>query len=222
MILRSLLKKISDATKNVVAPPYCVHCKKWLTERCILCQDCLQHIKPIVSRQLMVTQSWGITVHALSDYKDPLKTLIKAKYYGDRIAAADLGHLIWQMSYFKNIPCDYLVPIPLHWTRYAWRGFNPTQEIARVLGRYRSVPVVSLLKRVRVTKFQAQLTRELRTKNLKEAFGLKNVDTGLFKNKHIILIDDLMTTGTTLQEAALVLKKLGPTSITAVVGCRVL
>lgn len=222
MILQDFLKNFIIALQNLIAPPFCSFCKQWLLERQILCAHCKSLIKPVVSKYLPVTQSWGVTVYALAGYQDPLKSLIKAKHYSDRIAARELAHLIWQMSYFKNIPCDYLIPIPLHWTRYAWRGFNQADEMASVLGTYRNVSVVSILKRARYTKLQAFLTREQRAKNVKEAFVLKSMNVQAFAGKHLVLVDDLMTTGATLQEAARVLKTLKPASITAVVACRVL
>ena len=114
------------------------------------------------------------------------------------------------------------VPIPLHWTRFAWRGYNQADEIAQVLAQKRGKPVVHLLQRIQRTRYQAELESPQRKENVKKAFTLRVADKNLYQDKHIILVDDLMTTGATLQAAAKELFKLKPASITAVVVCRVI
>ena len=86
---------------------------------------------------------------AISDYPEPLSPFIVAKSWGDIVASNQLGELIWQKTYFKDMPCDYLISVPLHWTRFARRGFNQAQEIAQVLACHRDVPVALLIKRVK-------------------------------------------------------------------------
>lgn len=179
-------------------------------------------VRPVVSVELEITKTYKVTVHALSVYQDPLMLLIKSKRFGDRIAAYDLARLLWQLTYFNHLTCDFLVPIPLHWTRYARRGFNQAEEMANELGSRRQVPVAKLLKRVRQTEFQSQLDKEGRSENLQGAFVLDVANPSVYAGKHLILIDDLMTTGATLKEAARLLKTLKPASITALVACRVI
>ncbi len=122
----------------------------------------------------------------------------------------------------STLDYDIITSIPLHWTRYASRGFNQAQEMAQVIAHKRKVPVVHLLKRVKKTAFQFELAASSRGTNVKNAFELCIVDTQRYKNKHILLVDDLMTTGATIREAAKELLKLQPRKITVVVACRVI
>lgn len=162
-----------------------------------------------------------MTVLAISDYKDPLKKLILAKGWSDALASYNMGQLMWHHLPLQQLDYDVIVPIPLHWTRYAWRGFNQAHEIARVIEKKKNVPLCHLLKRVKKTAFQSTLVSSLRVENLKEAFVLNGVQAHEYVGKHILLIDDLMTTGSTLRAAAKVLLALKPRKITVAVVCRV-
>lgn len=206
---------------NLIAPPFCAYCKIFLGQRDVFCTECRERIDPIVSVQIPITKNDSMTILAISDYKEPIKSLILAKSWADSIASDQLGQLIWDMTYFKHMPCDYLVPIPLHWMRYAKRGYNQAEQIAKRLSINRKVPVASILKRIKHTPFQSSLAIDRRMANVKEAFALKTIAGNPFEGKHIVLVDDLMTTGSTLVAAAKVLLPLKPASITAVVVARV-
>lgn len=217
------LRDIFTGLLHLVITPFCAYCKEWIYDRQrVLCAKCTALIRPVVSVDLEVTKTYHVTVHALSAYQDPLMMLVKSKHFGDRIAAYDLARLLWQLTYFKNVSCDYLVPIPLHWTRYARRGFNQAYEMAVELGSRRQVPVAQILKRVRKTEFQAHLDKDERSDNLDAAFVLEVKDPLLYAGKHLVIVDDLMTTGATIKEAARLLSKLKPASITVLVACRVI
>ena len=206
---------------HCIAPPFCFYCKEFLGERDVFCMRCYQLIIPVVSTILPVTATKKLKVFAISNYQDPIKSLILAKGRSDIIAARQLGELIWSTTYSKNIKFDYLIPIPLHWSRFAKRGFNQAQQMAKVLSSKSGRPVVSLLKRTKRTKYQAQLTQDARAKNVKEAFMLRVVDRKKYRDKHLVIVDDLMTTGSTLKAAARQLYRLKPASITVFVACRV-
>jgi ComF family protein len=209
--------------RTIIAPPLCAHCKKFLdvtTVHDIFCENCSGLIFPIASREIPITKKYNLTVLAVSVYAEPVKSLILAKHWSDVVASRQLGDLIWQKTNFKNIPCDYLVPIPLHWTRYAHRGFNQTDEIAHVLAQKREISIAHLLARTKKTRFQADLSREQRSENIKNAFELTVKNKKLYEGKHLWLVDDLMTTGATLEMAARELCKLRPATIHAIVACR--
>jgi len=205
----------------VVCPPFCVHCKILLNENLIVCTSCRNKIKPIVSTHLVITAKTSVTVFAISGYYDPLKSLILAKIQSNRLASRQLGELIWQMTPLSNLEFDYIVPIPLHWTRYAYRGYNQAEEIARVLAQKSGKPVVPLLKRNRKTVFQSSLPFEKRGDNVARAFSLNSkIIRADYEGKRCVLVDDLMTTGSTLKGAARLIMRLNPASIDAVVACR--
>lgn len=192
-----------------------------LEERKPLCTHCSTLLTPIVSVLLPLSSTYSLPVHAVAAYRDPLRRLISAKNYGGRIASTQLAELLWHHTSIRSMPCDFIVPIPLHWCRYAWRGFNQSHVMAEVIAKYRGLSVSPILTRHRPTLFQAELCRKDREKNVKNVFTI-DYKYAPIRGKHIILIDDLMTTGSTLQEAGRALLALDPASITAVVAARVI
>jgi len=205
---------------NLIAPPTCAHCKLFLSQRDILCERCIARIKPVMSVTIPVTQKYAMKVMAVSAYQDPIKSLILAKGGGNIVASTQLGTLIWDMTYLRHARFDYIVPIPLHWTRQAHRGFNQAEEIANIIAEKSGKKVVHLLKRTKRTKFQSSVSGQGRHENVKNAFAFALDNINDYKNKRFLLVDDLMTTGSTLKAAARELIKLKPLSLVVVVAAR--
>lgn len=206
---------------DILSPPCCAYCKKFLPLREIFCESCYARLQPVFSIMLPVTSTKSVKVFAAAAYREPIKTLIIAKSWGDSVASHFLGNLIWQRTDLKHAQFDYLIPIPLHWTRQAKRGYNQAEEIANTLAKLSGKKVIPLLKRVKRTPFQSTLSSDKRLKNVTDAFALTKIDKELYKNKHLVVVDDLMTTGATLRSAAHLLFQLKPASIMVVVAARV-
>ncbi len=221
-MLKQIVAQTVRMCADLVAPPYCAHCKIFLRSRTIFCAHCASLIEPVVSVTLPLSARYTIKVVAASAYKDPIKQLILAKGHSDVLAGTTLGSIIWDMSYARYLPMDYLIPIPLHWTRRAWRGFNQTEEMAKAIAKKSGKPVAHLLTRVKRTHFQSELAAPERAGNVAQAFALTAHDMSIYQGKHLVLVDDLMTTGSTLQSAARELIALKPASIAALVACRVI
>jgi ComF family protein len=100
------------------------------------------------------------------------------------------------------------VPVPLSDTKLRKRGYNQAEILAQELSRKFNFPVQNLLKRKKETKTQVGLTNLQRKLNIKEAFEIK-IQNSKLKNQRFFLVDDVATTGSTLLEAAKVLKKTG-------------
>ncbi len=114
---------------------------------------------------------------------------------------------------------DAVLPVPLAPRRLAERGYNPAWELARRLApRSRLRP--RLLRRTRETSPQAGLEREQRRHNLAGAFAADPADAATIQGRHLLLVDDVMTSGTTLHEAALALRRAGADRVSAVVLAR--
>ena len=103
-----------------------------------------------------------------------------------------------------------LTAIPLHWMRQNWRGFNQSKVLAGSIANAMGLQVLDTLRRKKITKTQKDLKREDRIKNMDRAFSLSPVveKTGV-RGISFILVDDVTTTGSTLLEAAKVLKRNG-------------
>lgn len=186
-----------------------------------LCDSCMVAIKPVITVELPITKTYSIPVFALSDYSEPLKKLVLAKSYSDSIASRVLGTFLWQKTPLSTIQFDCIVPIGLHWMRYAKRGYNQAYEMAVPISQASGKPIVELIKRVKKTEFQFLLPYEQRVDNLKEAFELASHHDS-YEGKVLVVVDDVMTSGSTLIEAVKVLRKLKPKAIYAVVACRTL
>ena len=124
-----------------------------------------------------------------------------------------MASLIHSDHYMKK--ADMIVPVPLFWWKYLKRGYNQAALLADAICSENSLMIKDLLKRTRNTKSQTKLTDDARRKNIVNAFKIKN--NGI-KGQRIILIDDVMTTGVTLNECAKVLKQAGAAEVYACVA----
>jgi ComF family protein len=206
---------------DLIAPPYCAYCRAFLSERTVFCVSCTELIKPLPSTTLSITSSHEMTVFALSSYQEPLKSLILSKTWSDYAASKQLAELIWHHSALQTLHFDFLIPVPLHWTRKAQRGYNQAAVIAHELSLLSGKPVAHCVKRTKRTRFQALLSALARKQNVADAFVLKAKDKALYENATMVLVDDLMTTGSTLQALGKTVTQLKPKKLYAVVACRV-
>jgi len=142
------------------------------------------------------------------------------KYESRKHLAAPIGD--WMVEAFLRNPeiqgAHAIVPVPLHPSRLRERGFNQAEELAERLAEKAGVPVRSLLIRRKATKAQADLDKEERLANVEEAFFAQR--GAKMKGKTVLLIDDVATTGATLEACALALKRIGIRTVNALVVAR--
>lgn len=228
MILSDFFKSIAQwfdyvcqVIMYVVSPAQCYACRAYTPVRVILCQHCQDTLELIAPKMFTINNSYILTVYTLTRYTDPLRPMLFAKYRSDIIVVEKLAELIWQKSVLPYVKVDCFIPIPLHWTRNIKRGFNQAEILANCLAQYSGVPVVHAVRRVRATQYQVRVENVDRRCNVKNAFDLTKFDFDI-AGKHIMLVDDSCTTGSTALEAAKVLVKLKPASINMIVACRAL
>lgn len=218
----SVINAVYTECKYLVWPYLCASCKLFLRTDTLLCSACMRTISPIVSVGLQITPSVTMQVYSVAAYQGTLKRLILAKAWHDERAAIVLGKFLWQNTTLPHIPFDIIVPIPLHWKRFAHRGYNQAELIAQELSALSGKPVCLALERIKPTVFQSSLTGEGRRENVKEAFVLSAEAKELIKGKRVLLVDDLMTSGATLQAAGKLINRCKPESIKGAVAGRVL
>lgn len=201
---------------NFLFPQKCVGCGK---KNEILCQECLKRIDYPAFLKYN-------NIFAASDYDDEIgkKAVWLLKYRGVKQIAKPLAELIkqriWEKIKFKDA---MIIPIPLSRARMRERGFNQAELIAKYLtsdvdGKNIGC-LTNVLYKIKETASQVSVkNREERLNNLKGSFGVKNPE--LIKNKNIVLIDDVSTTGATIREAAKVLREAGAKKIIALVVAR--
>lgn len=156
---------------------------------------------------------------AAMSYTFPMDALLHSFKYGSNLAIASvLADLLAASVETAELP-DYIVPMPLHPARLHERGFNQALEIARGVSRHLRVPLLpDVCRRIRDTPSQTGLPWKERGKNILNAFSCETNLAG----KHVALLDDVMTTGATLNELAKVLRKGGVASVSAWVVARTL
>ena len=120
-------------------------------------------------------------------------------------------------THIKELEIDALIPVPIHWTRHIQRGYNQAEILAKCLGKRLQIPVdTKSLVRVRKTIPQKSLGRKEREINLKNAF---KTSTNALELKKVLLVDDIYTTGVTMDEAAKVLWMAGAEEVHFLVLC---
>jgi ComF family protein len=148
---------------------------------------------------------------AATSYADPLSALIPHyKFHNKTALRTTFGKIIREFldRYDIRLDPDALVPVPLHPARLRERGYNQAALIAEGLAPALGAPVIQDgLERTRHTPRQSELGQKERFTNIRGAFRITTPST--FEGKHIILVDDLLTTGATASEAARVLKAAG-------------
>jgi len=209
-------------------PKRCVNCGKVGNYICANCYSQIEFIEkpicPVCQRQAIGGKTHpgcktplgldGLVVACR--YRGPVKFAIsKVKYrWAYNIAAILIDLLIssfWKFDFPHN---TVLVPVPLHPRRKNWRGFNQAELIVESLSKKYKQPSGELLKRIVETKTQVGLSKKERKANIKGAFSL-NESSGESKIRggSFILVDDVYTSGATMQEAAKVFKRYGAKSV---------
>lgn len=180
----------------------CPCCGRMQTE-CQLCGACLKK-KPAYDEVLPILGYQRETAKALAEFKF-YKNMIFGQFWVDVLFSHNfhlheaLNHAAW-------------ITVPLHWRRYWLRGFNQTQWLLKRFARAKNLTVLRPLSRTRYVKQQSQLTKERRHINLKNAF----IWTGKEIPSHVVIFEDVVTTGATAEAVAKVCKSVGVQKVSVV------
>lgn len=233
-VLPALVRDVID----FCYPRLCAHCSNACEADEFLCDGCLGQLAaleraaacercgaPLASEGMPCPFCQGEGVRnyrrilRLGVFDEPLKDLIhRMKYQRQWGLGEHLADRLLRCEPVKALlaEVDVLVPVPLHFFRHFSRGYNQAAIIARRLGKGTGVAVVRPLKRVRHTESQTQMhSRRQRNENLRHAFRL--TDPAAVRGRRVLVIDDVMTTGATLQSVARTLRPARPASLAALV-----
>ena len=232
-ILPQPLQLALKQLKSSLLPGSCLLCGADSRNQ-LLCPDCTNDLPPLpayrcpqCNEQTTHGERCGAClkeaphfdrVTAAFRYDFPIDRIIQALKYGHQLSVAGwLGNLL--ASRLVASEHDLILPLPLHPQRLAERGFNQSMEIARTLSKVLDRPVQhEHLLRTRATQPQADLPHKERQKNVRGAFECL-CD---YSDQRILLVDDVMTTGATLNECARILKIHGAKTVTVAVAARTL
>ncbi|MGB2762348.1 MAG: ComF family protein [Minisyncoccales bacterium] len=234
------IRKFSRWGINVLFPKFCLNCGK---EGDYLCPDCLSLIDvleeqfcPVCNKRVFNGKTCFICsrttklngVFSAVSYEDKMiKKLIRQFKYKPFIKdlSKTLASLIITHFYLSNnieflfLGKPVLIPVPLDRKKMKMRGFNQSEEITKELSQSLKIPLVKhALIKIKETQSQTELSREQRKENIKGAFACENIEE--IKNKKILLIDDVFTTGATMNECAKVLKSAGDSEVWAITVAR--
>ena len=219
MVYNWLKIKLSE-----VFSAHCLLCLSPTHNRYLLCSDCEKDL-PINEHHCLVcaiplststlvcgkcqkNRPYYTTSSIPYIYASPVKQLItQLKFHGNLTYTPLLAHgFVHALKHRTNKLPECIIPVPLHKTRLRERGFNQALELSQVVGKYLSIPTDhSICQRNKPTPFQSGLSAKQRKSNLRNAFSI----TKAHQYKHVAIFDDVVTTGTTVNELALSLKKSG-------------
>jgi len=209
-----------DALLTAIVAPPCAVCGAVLDSPLAgaVCERCWLSIAHGSSATVPLTPALPSTV-AIGEYDGTLREIIHAlKYDGRRSIAPPLSRMMGTHGRALLADADLVVPVPLHGRRRRQRGFNQAHDLARGLG----LPVTAALRRVRQTRPQVELPATDRQSNVKDAFTVRRTwRVPSVRNRVIVLVDDVTTTGSTLDACARVLLRAGAGEVRALTAARV-
>jgi len=243
----SALKKAGAAALDLLYPPVCLACRRAIGEHGGLCPNCWSAMRfierpycerlgtpfetdlasgesgRIISAAALADPPVFTRARALARFEDgPARTLVHRLKYGDRGELAEpMGRWMARAGAELLGEADLLVPVPLHRLRLAHRRFNQSAALARTISAISGVPLKSdLLTRVKPTPPQVGLTRRLRAMNVQGAFQVAPERRIELADRRVVLVDDVMTSGATMNAAARILLRAGAKQVDALVFAR--
>lgn len=233
----------SRASLDLVYPTHCPACGVGTDEAGALCGPCWAKMPfitrpfcerlgtpfgfdvggPLLSPQAIAEPPVFGRSRAVALHEGDAKGFVHRLKYADRLdLARPMGRMMAASGKEVIENATFLVPVPLHWTRRLWRRFNQSAVLAEEISRWSGVPVAGdVLVRRKRTSPQVGLTRAQRNANLQGAFAVRERGKLLISQKYLVLVDDVHTTGATLNACARVLLRAGAAGVDVVTFTKV-
>ena len=232
-------RQVARAALDLILPPLCLGCAAPVGSAGTLCPKCWTGMDFIalpycerLGTPFSADLGYGLIspkaiaeppafgrARAVARYDATARLLVHRLKYSDRLdLSATMGGLMARAGVELLAEANLLVPVPLHKRRLWGRRFNQAGELAKAVSRETGVSVAhEALARVKATKSQVGLSASERARNLSGAFRPGAGAKGALAGRRVVLIDDVMTTGSTLNSAARVLRRAGATEVDALV-----
>lgn len=242
--MKQILSAFLTALTDLFLPPACLGCSAPLSssQSILLCPSCLSALQPITGPvctccgrpygkaapgdhhcgACLTGKRYFSTARALFLYEEPVKKIIhNFKYHGQRAGLASFRRFLQRMDRISGLAAtaELILPVPLHKERLRERGFNQSLLLARAFYPKDNRIDPFLLRRPTATLPQTSFNGKARRKNLKNAFAVS--DPGRVRGKRVLLVDDVFTTGTTVNECARTLKRAGAAEVMVLTLARV-
>ena len=205
-------------------PLLCSWCQQSLHQPCRKCRLCATPLPEhhaenelLCGRCQRRPPPWE-RLQVIGDYQLPYSLLIPRLKYSGQILLAPLLARLLADHLEGDDPPEAIIPVPLHWWRQWWRGFNQAEEIGLALGALTGIPCdTRLLRRIRATPQQTRLSAGQRRRNLRGAFQIAP-----HHYRHVALLDDVVTTGATAGQLTRLLHESGIARVEVWAICRTL
>ena len=233
--MMALPRAAARFTLDFLLPLRCVSCTSSVGTPDSLCADCWQKIsfieKPWCQRlgtpfaydvgegswspQAIASPPIFDRLRSVAFYEGPARDLVVAlKFFRQRELAKPMGRWMSRAGSELLKEDSLIVPVPLHWLRLLSRRFNQSADLARVIakecgGQFEP----ELLKRRKKTRRQVGLSAKARQKNVRSAFSVDQTRSGQIQGRHVVLIDDVITTGSTIAACSKTLLSAGAASV---------
>ena len=242
MKIATTLKRAGEALASLIFPPHCANCGAdtvggvqlcaacaGLAKKIVapFCQRCSQPFDGAIVGAFTCANCLGRTLHfdcAVACYlsrgvvREFVHRFKYDRHFYLRHPLAEWLAETFDDERIRAQPIATLVPVPLHSARFREREFNQADVLAEMLARRTGTPLLRALQRIRYTTTQTRLDRHERMENLHNAFRVRH--NANVQNRHLVLVDDIFTTGSTVDECARVLRAAGAASVRVVTVAR--
>jgi ComF family protein len=240
--LLGAMRAVFGLAVDVALPQLCASCREPVGSDglCPACWSRISFIAPPYCERLGIPFPYDpgpgvLSMEAISDrpayrrarvavrFDDVARALVHALKYGDRLDLAPMmGRWMATAGRVLTADADALIPVPLHWRRYWARRFNQSALLAEPIAKASGVPVVlGVLKRVKATPQQVGLSQSARALNVQGAFRVSPSGKAAVAGRRLILVDDVITTGATVDACARALLRAGAAEVSVLAFARV-
>lgn len=242
---RAAAGRLAAAALNALLPPRCLRCPTAVDRPGTLCAACWEAIRflapphcarcgfpfaydaqagadAMCGECMRRVPAYG-HARAVLRYDDASRALVLGFKHGDRTHAAPaFGRWLARAGSELLDEAELIVPVPLHWSRLLARRYNQAALLSHALGRVAGIEVApDLLVRRRRTPSQGRLSRAARARNVRGAFAVRARAAPIVAGRHILLVDDVLTTGATVEACARTLSRAGAAGVDVLTLARV-